>query len=314
MSRNHAQLLARLAVAAACVVAGLALEVGTASAESMVVVEDGQTLYGIAKRYDCSVKELQRANDLKGSMIFAGQTLVVPDCEPGKSGGKGKGKKAKAPRKEIAVYAKPGKVLVKTKKGQSIGRPWDGHLENPDKLPKGKGYFIRRPARAYGTAHMIRHIQKAIAAVRKRFPRVHTLAIGDLSDKDGGQISDHHSHRTGRDVDIGFYFKKKPSGYPDSFVSYTDAELDLPATWALLYAFARTADSPNGVQAIFLDYKVQKKLYDWAKDHGVPVKYLDSIFQYPDRDGGGLIKHEPSHDNHLHVRFKCPEKDKRCES
>jgi murein endopeptidase len=268
-----------------------------------ILVESGQTLTRIAKRTGCSVDEIRKANDLDGDSIYAGQTLVVPKCT-------GKPAKKKKNVDDLAAYydLKPaGKV--KSKKGQSIGAPWDGRLENGVPLPDGKGYFIRHGSRKYGTTHAVAQIQRAIKAVRKRFPKVHTLAIGDLSAQDGGDISDHHSHESGRDADIGLYFKKKPSGYPDSFVAYDAAELDYAATWALIYAFARTSDQDNGVQVIYLDKGAQKKIYEWAKDHGVPEKYLNKTFQCA---GGGLIKHEEDHENHIHVRFKCPKNDKSC--
>ena len=304
---------AHLLVVVALAVGGLS---STAHAENMHVVENGQTLYEIAKRSGCSVKELQDANDLRGSMIFAGQTLVVPDCTSGKAG-KSKSKRKAKEITERAVNPRDYDLVpagkVSSKKGQSIGQPWNGSLENAVKLPPGKGYFIRHPSRVWGTSHAVAQIQRAIKAVRKRFPRVHQLAIGDISAKDGGQISDHHSHQTGRDVDIGFYFKKRPEGYPEEFVSFDDADLDLAATWALVYAFARTADQDNGVQVIFLGYRVQKKLYTWAKDHGVPESLLDKVFQYPEEGGTGIVRHEPNHENHIHVRFKCPTRDPHCE-
>lgn len=311
----------------------VATTAGIASAGDEYQVVSGDSLYRIAKKYDCTVAQLERANDLDSDTIFAGQTIVVPDCDDDavgpktkakakdkKQGGKkGQGKSKKAIRDgnpDPADYdLTPAPKKVKAQKGQSIGKPWNGSLKSATKLPKGKGYFIRRPERAYGANYVVTHIEKAIKAVRKRFPRVHTLAIGDLSAKTGGDIGNHHSHESGRDVDIGFYFKKKPSGYPDSFVAHDDAKLDLAATWALVYAFARTADQPNGVKMIFLDRAVQKRLYDWAKDHSVPEDYLDKVFQYPAHagEGDGLVRHEPNHEDHIHVRFKCPEKDTSCE-
>lgn len=266
----------------------VALGSGRAAAETFHVVESGQTLWKIARTHGCTVDAIKRANDLAGETIFEGQTLVVPtDCG--------------------------GDVEPTTRRGQSIGSPWDGKLKAATKLPGGRGYHIRRPARAYGAAHVVATIQRAIKAVRKRFPRVHTLAIGDLSAKKGGSISEHRSHQSGRDVDVGFYFQKKPKKYPDEFVGHDEARLDLAATWALLYAFARTADDKNGVQAIFVDFDVQERLYEWAKDHGVPVRYLDRIFQYPDEGGSGLIRHVPNHHDHFHIRFKCPADDSGCE-
>jgi murein endopeptidase len=286
-----------------------------AAAETQLKVESGQTLYGIAKRHGCTVEALQRANSIRGSTIYAGQTLVVPDCpKKGRKAGADKpDKRKKVGKAETAVYDRSPPAKVKPKKGQSIGAPWDGELRSGVKLAKGKGYHIRRPERAYGTTHAVDHVQKAIKAVRKRFPKVHTLAIGDLSDKDGGWLSMHHSHQSGRDIDLGLYFKTQPKGYPDSFVSYKSAKLDMAATWALLHAFARTADSPGGVQAIFLDFDLQGKLYEWAKDRSVPKDYLDKVFQYPTRGGRGLVRHEPGHEDHFHIRFKCPDNDAACE-
>ncbi len=300
--------------AAATLVAGAPARV---QADSMHVVESGETLSKIGKRSGCTVKQLQRANDLSGTTIYEGQTLVVPDCKDDDGGGADSG--GKKSKKVAADYGldgadggKRGKANLKVaaKKGQSIGAPWSGSLQNAMRLPAGKGYYIRREHRAFGTTHAVKHIIKAIQAVRKRFPRVHKLAIGDLSEKRGGEVSLHRSHQSGRDVDIGFYFKKRPKGYPENFVGFEDAELDLPAMWALLHAFARTADSPNGVQAIYLDYALQKKIYNWAKDHDVPTKLLDSYFEYP--DGTGLVRHEDNHHDHFHIRFKCPEKDTKC--
>jgi len=305
----------------------VATTAGIASAGDEYQVVSGDSLYRIAKKHDCTVAQLERANDLDTDVIYAGQTIIIPDCEDdavgpktkakssSKKKGKGKGKKAiRDGNPDPADYdLTPAPKKVKAQKGQSIGKPWNGSLKNATKLTKGKGYFIRRPERAYGANYVVTHVEKAIKAVRKRFPRVHTLAIGDLSAKSGGDIGNHHSHESGRDVDIGFYFKKKPSGYPDSFIAHDSAKLDLAATWALVYAFARTADQVNGVKVIFLDRGVQKRLYDWAKDHSVPEDFLDKVFQYGGGDGTGIVRHEDSHEDHIHVRFKCPDKDTRCE-
>jgi murein endopeptidase len=276
-----------------------------ARAEDMLVVENGQTLGKIAKKFGCSVEQLQRANDLSGSMIYTGQTLVVPKCK----------RKPAAITTERAVNPEDYDLAptgdVRGRDGQSIGKPWDGELDKGVQLPKHKGYVIRRPARSWGASHVITQVQRAVRAVRKRFPRVHALAIGDLSAKHGGAISDHHSHQSGRDVDIGLYFKKRPKGYPEDFIEHDAAQLDLAATWALVYAFARTAEQANGVQVIFLDRGLQKRLYVWAKDHGVPEDLLDRVFQYP--DDAGIVRHEPNHGDHLHVRFKCADVDDSCE-
>src|SRR5690606_9473112 len=120
----------------------------------------------------------------------------------------------------------------------------------------------------------------------------------------------HKSHQTGRDIDIGYYFKKKPNHYPESFAVANGSNMHIPATWAMVRYLVSTARSPGGVDLIFINTSVQKILYDWAKKRGVSGRTLDAMFQYP--KGGGIIRHADGHDNHMHVRFKCPAIDKAC--
>jgi Penicillin-insensitive murein endopeptidase len=198
--------------------------------------------------------------------------------------------------------------------GQSIGAPWSGHLRDPAELPAGDGYVIRRPWRAFGTRTTVDFVHDVILDIRARFPDVHVLAIGDLSQKDGGAITEHHSHQSGRDADIGLIYKEQPAGFPKNFVTATDDNLDCAATFALLMDFADTAKFDGGAQMIFLDYNVQGMLYRWAKDAGVDDDKLERLFQYPHRGStDALVRHIPNHDNHMHVRFKCPSGDDSCE-
>ena len=166
-------------------------------------------------------------------------------------------------------------------------------------------YRLRRPQYSYGAPHVVGHLQRAIAEVRALYPRVHTLAIGDLSAPEGGKLANHLSHRTGVDVDVGLYFTKIPAGYPDNFAAANE-DLDLEATWALVTAFARTSDLPTGVQVMFLDYDIQARLHAWARQRGTPDTQLADLLQYPrGKDAiAGMVRHWPSHADHLHVRFK----------
>ena len=102
--------------------------------------------------------------------------------------------------------------------------------------------------------------------------------------------------------------------YPASFIHADEDNLDCAATFKLLESFLATADDDGGVQMVFLDFDVQGILYDWALDHGVSERRLERIFQYPHgRDSAeGIVRHEPNHDNHMHVRFKCPAEDTGC--
>ena len=199
-------------------------------------------------------------------------------------------------------------------RGQSIGVPWGGQLHDPAQLPAGEGYVIRRPQRAFGTQTTVDLVERVVTDVREKFPDQHVLAIGDISAEHGGQITQHHSHQSGRDIDIGLYYNEKPKNYPADFVRATADNLDCEATYGLIAGFAATAREDGGAQVIFLDFDVQGLVYDWAQDHGVGDDKLARIFQFPHGrgSGAGLVRHFPGHDNHIHVRFKCPDADSSC--
>ena len=290
------------------------------------VVQRGETLEHVAKVYGCTTEAVLRANHLKTTLVRAGTVVTVPSwavaarartrARPSRTAEDDLDERAE---KALAVI--DGTTIVKSSRSadaeadeptgelggptESIGQPWNGRLRNGEALPRGEGYRIRRPQRAFGASHVVEHLQHAIAEVRALYPDVHTLAIGDISARGGGKIGDHHSHQSGLDVDVGFYFHRAPEGYPDTFVA-ANADLDLEATWALVTSFARTADLPTGVQMIFLDYDVQARLYKFARQRGTRDAELEDIFQYPRGKDAlvGIVRHWPRHADHLHVRFK----------
>ena len=57
---------------------------------------------------------------------------------------------------------------------------------------------------------------------------------------------------------------------------------------------------------IFVDYSVQKLLYEYAKGKGVSEDTLSELFQYPrgKRASRGIIRHWKGHIDHFHVRFR----------
>jgi hypothetical protein len=197
---------------------------------------------------------------------------------------------------------------------QSYGAPWNGFLKNPVQLRLGEGAYIRRPYRAFGTRTTVDFTKQAIEETRELHPKTHVLAVGDLSAHFGGPVSDHRSHQSGRDVDLGLFYKKKPEGYPNAFIDGTEANLDTPAMWTLINKLTRTANKDGGVWAIFLDYNVQGVIYRWAKRHGVSVDRLERVFQYPHGQWAnqGLVRHYRNHAHHLHVRFKCTKAETSC--
>jgi murein endopeptidase len=223
-----------------------------------------------------------------------------------------RGHKARA---KHATKTKRRVALPEVATGQSVGAPWQGRLQDAARLPDGDGYVIRRPWRAFGTRSTVDFVERVITDWREQFPDVHVLAIGDLSAEHGGAITEHHSHQSGRDADVGLIYNEQPRGYPESFVTATEDNLDAEATFALVAGFAATAHDDGGAQVMFLDFEVQGILYRWARQHDVDEDFLDRLFQYPHGRGTsvGLVRHEPNHANHVHVRFKCPSGDRACQ-
>jgi LysM repeat protein/murein endopeptidase len=306
-------------------------------------VRPRDTLGGIAKKYGTSVSKIKADNGLKSDIVVLGQKLrVVPripvreqrkftyivqpqdncgeiaerfgmklrdfmDLNPKKT--RDGCTKLRA-RDVVYLYGEGPE-----KRSKTLGSPQSGRLVNAEQLPAGPGYFRRRPGHAYGTNQTISAMLEAIAAVRMAHRTIHDIAIGDISSKSGGRLRGHKSHQSGRDVDLGFYFEHQPRQGPKAFLSATSHELDYEANWSLIQALVGRDASDSRVEYIFVDYRVQKRLYDWAKKKKkVAGAVLDRIFQYPNGKYTlqGLIRHEPGHSDHFHVRFRCPRGNASC--
>ncbi len=292
------------------VVLPLLLVTARLAAAERVVVQRGETLEHVALAHGCTTAQVERANRLDISLVPAGTVVEVPACTkkaPARApavADTGDSSDAKA-RQALAVI--DGATWVKpAPEPPEPPAPvddthWSSMLAHAAKLETGAGYVVRHPQRAFGEKYVVDYLRHSIAEVRALYPDVPTLAIGDISAEHGGKISEHVSHQTGVDVDVGFYFKTTI----DNFAT-ADRSFDLEANWALLAAFARTAALGDGVKMIFLDYDIQRRLYDFAKQRGTPDRELEFMFQYPrGRDElSGLVRHWPGHDNHFHVRFK----------
>jgi penicillin-insensitive murein endopeptidase len=137
-----------------------------------------------------------------------------------------------------------------------------------------------------------------IHRVHQRFAGAPPLVIGHLSARNGGRLSPHKSHQSGRDADVGYYYKAGPR----SFVHATEDNLDLPRTWALVKA----AVTETTVEMILVDRAVQRVLSDYAQRSGEDPAFLDEVFQVRGKNPRAPIRHVHGHDNHIHFRFHNP--------
>jgi LysM repeat protein len=308
-------------------------------------VRPGEFLGSIAKAYGCTVKDIVRRNRLKNrNSVRVGMKLRIPAkkpklelcpkvyrVQPGDSISQIK-KRFKVSTMELLYHNPRIKDLNRIRIGQkirivkecppaesisqSVGRTNSGRLVNGTRLPCGKQYawHCRTPRKSWGTKETVNGIMDAVDAVNAAFPRTHRVTIEHISAEKGGYLSPHKSHQSGRDVDIGYYFKKQGYAGPKRFLDATKHALDYPRTWALLRALISPVNNAHRAQYIFCDYKVQELMVRWAKRKGKSAKMLKKMFQYPSgrRKLTGIIRHVKGHKGHLHVRFVCPKDDKDC--
>ncbi len=181
----------------------------------------------------------------------------------------------------------------------SVGSPNGGRLLNAVKLPDDPRWELVDPAHAWGTAETIEYLRTAITAVHARFPGAPPLHIGHISRKSGGHLSPHRSHQSGRDVDLGYYYKAEEHQW---YRRATKNTLDLDRTWMLVRSLITETD----VRLILIDHSVQRLLRQHAERVGEDPAWLDDVFRGNGPERPALIRHEPGHATHIHVRFYNP--------
>lgn len=242
------------------------------------IVGRGEMVSSIAARYDVTARELIRWNrGLDADHIEVGQRLIIRSHQP---------------------------------PTESIGSPTCGRLINGRQLPAHPGYVIREPARSYATEESIEHLRTAFEEVMRNHPTAHRVRVHDLSLPEGGPIDDHRSHQSGRDVDI-MYYQRRCAGGVCPLRPVLPRELALGPQWTLLEHWLHH----DAAQIIFIDYGLQEVLYNYARRHGASANDLEAWFQYPRGRGAqaGVIRHYRNHFDHIHVRFRCPDDDERCD-
>ena len=243
------------------------------------VIAAGETLTSIAARYDLEVEALvamQPGGITDPNRVHPGQRLVEDFRPP----------------------PPPKKRAARSKKGGKKARP---RTRVNVQLAEDPRVYRKRPRLAYGTAKTIKLLGDVVGRYRKRHARAPKVLIGDISKNGGGKLDPHLSHRTGRDVDVGYVLEGKDAKRT-RFSGVTLDNLDVPRTWSLVKSFLDTGE----VQYVFMDYTLQKVLYEYAQSRGASEDTLDELFQYPRGRGRshGIIRHWRSHRNHFHVRFR----------
>jgi penicillin-insensitive murein endopeptidase len=169
-------------------------------------------------------------------------------------------------------------------------------------LPKSREHVYGHPA-------LVLMIERSAKQISRQFPGS-VLSVGDMSSEHGGPLAGHHSHQSGRDVDLAFY-ARDAKGKPvtlDKLVAFggdgkatdgSDLVFDDARNWALVEAWAQ--DRRAGIAYVFISKPLKKRLLDFGaktKNAKKLVPMVQALFMQPDNA-------EP-HDDHFHVRIRCP--------
>lgn len=248
-----------------------------ATAPEHHTVTRGENLTRIARRAGITLEALRALNPtLADDRVRVGQRLVV----------------GQAPRSE------------------SVGVPWCGHIAGARQLGRHPAYVLRNPARSWATASTITRLRRGFDHMQRRHRRAPRVRVHDLSLRHGGAIDDHRSHQSGRDVDITYYRRRGCGRNGCPLEDVDPGDLDVRRQWALL----RTWLERDELEAVYIDYALQRPLYREARRRGATRAQLRRWFQFPRgrRAREGVVRHFPHHRDHLHARFACSRGERRC--
>lgn len=196
----------------------------------------------------------------------------------------------------------------------AIGFYSNGSLENGAELPQeGTGYMrlYLEHDRGWGTDDLVQMITGAAQEMETLHPGLGRLQVEDLGQFGGGEIDGHASHQNGLDVDLTYYRrdglehdpvssgqKYSPSMVIDGKIS---PNFDSKRNWQ----FMKSLHRHGRVQRIFVDPVIKRELCREASRQGEKASHARVLQS---------LRHLENHADHLHVRLRCPVKDKRCKA
>jgi LysM repeat protein len=191
---------------------------------------------------------------------------------------------------------------------ESVGSPTTGKLIHGERMPAGPGYVVKSPDYAFGTNETITNLVTCIGKVQRDYPDTHDMVVGHLSKKGGGRFKPHKSHASGRDADVGYYLRGLK---PGKFIKATAANLDLERTMDFILSLVDTGQ----LEYIFVNYSIQKLMLAYMQKQTGDEAFISKLIQFPNpvEKRVAYIRHEPGHDDHMHIRFICPKGSPSCQ-
>jgi penicillin-insensitive murein endopeptidase len=179
----------------------------------------------------------------------------------------------------------------------SVGRPNGGALLNAVQFEPNARCEVVDPNHAWGTRETIEFLRRSIDSVHRQFPDSPKLYLGHISSRQGGALSPHVSHQSGRDVDISYFYRESGRWYARA----NGKNLDVERTWA----FVRALIAETDVEMILIDHSIQALLRKHAQELGENTEWLDDIFRGR-AARPAIVRHARGHGTHMHIRFYNP--------
>ena len=186
------------------------------------------------------------------------------------------------PKPDARAQAERSSAHVEWRRATSVGLQYAGHLVDGTQLPvEGPDWITWNPStdsspnlpgRLFGHERTIRAVLSVLAAYRADHPAAPRVVIGDLSLRGGGRMDQHLSHQNGLDVDVYYPRLDRRLSAP-----ITPRQIDRQLAQHLLDGFLAA-----GAKLVFVGYST-----------GL-------------RGPSGVVVPYPSHENHMHVRFRVP--------
>ena len=203
--------------------------------------------------------------------------------------------------------------------GKSVGAPNEGRLVGGAHLEETP-YLEIVPSYAQGDVRwglepLVEMLDRAARAVRRQFPDAVT-AVGHISRAGGGDIGRHHSHESGRDVDVAFFMRNhanKPF-LADHFIPFKadgtaqhapGVTFDDVRNWTLIHALLTNPGAH--VTHVFVASPLRARLLAVAARMGASEAVRQRAQEVMVQPHGAL-----PHDDHFHVRIGCPSNMREC--
>jgi penicillin-insensitive murein endopeptidase len=153
---------------------------------------------------------------------------------------------------------------------------------------------VRTPGRAWGTPLTVTRLRQVLTDDAVHFMGSRPIVVQDISRRGGGELQPHISHQEGRDVDVRLPHRRGARQWGKA----TPRNIDAERTWFLISALYRTGD----LEYIFLDDKLEKvvRRHVLRTYREAPVSQLREIREV----FLVIVRHEPGHEYHFHVRFR----------